>query len=159
MVGSCRTVLVGSGPMWIQKTVSLGPFSRGNWLITDRVYRVLPELERFRVGTLHLFLQHTSAGLFLTENTDPDVLADLAEVGEQLFPEQGGYRHRCEGPDDMPAHLKSVWMGCQLTVPVGEGRLLLGTWQGICLGEFRDRGTVRKLVLTLQGLATGEGDA
>ena len=105
-----------------------------------------------RCGLLHLFLQHTSAGLAINENADPDVRGDLQRHFEVLAPRNAAhYRHVLEGPDDMPAHIKSVLTGCQLTVPVSNGQLALGTWQGIYLCEFRDRAGARRIVATLQG--------
>ncbi len=104
-----------------------------------------------RVGVLHVFIQHTSAGISINENADPDVPRDLAAALDRVAPEDTPYEHICEGPDDMPAHVKSSLMGSAVSVPVGEGRLLLGTWQGIYLCEFRNRGGRRKLVLTLWG--------
>jgi len=111
----------------------------------------LPELAGLRVGLLHLFIQHTSAGLALNENADPDVLRDFAMAFDRLAPESWPYRHTAEGPDDMPAHVKAVLVGSSLTLPVRDGQLALGTWQGIYLCEFRDHGGSRRLVATLSG--------
>lgn len=137
---------------WIQKTLSLKARARGIHLITREIVEALPELARMRVGVLHIFIQHTSASLAINENADPDVRADLERHLNVLAPELAPhYAHTLEGPDDMPAHIKSVLLGSSLTVPVTDGRLALGTWQGVYLCEHRDRGGARTLVLTLHG--------
>lgn len=137
--------------MWSQKQISLKARSRGFHLITREVQAALPELAGVQVGLLHLFLQHTSAGLTINENADPDVRTDLESSFNAIAPESFPYVHTCEGPDDMPAHVKSSLLGCSLTIPIGQGRLLLGTWQGIYLCEHRNHGGSRTLILTLQG--------
>ena len=137
--------------LWIQRDLQLPRLSRGLHLITDRVEETLPELHSLRVGLLNVFLQHTSAGLTINENADPDVPADLETALNRLAPEKFPYRHTCEGPDDMPAHIKTALLDSSLTIPVSNGQLALGTWQGIFLCEHRDRATPRRLVLTLQG--------
>jgi secondary thiamine-phosphate synthase enzyme len=104
-----------------------------------------------RVGLLHVFIQHTSASLTINENADPDVLHDLEASIDNLAPEDFPYHHSVEGPDDMPAHVKASLMGSSLTIPVRDGRLVLGTWQGIYLCEHRDHASSRRLTLTLQG--------
>lgn len=140
--------------MWHQTRVTLRPRPRGFHLITDELVSAIPELARCRVGLLHLWLQHTSASLTVNENADAAVRRDFERFFNALVPqEQRGYEHDYEGPDDLPAHFKSSLLGCQLTVPVAEGRLQLGTWQGIYLGEHRDQGGARRVVLTLQGEA------
>jgi secondary thiamine-phosphate synthase enzyme len=136
---------------WFQRTLRLPPQRRGFHLITDSIRAALPELRSIRVGLLHVFIQHTSASLTINENADPDVPHDLARVFDSLAPEDFPYRHTCEGPDDMPAHVKAALLGSSVTTPVTDGRLALGTWQGIYLCEHRDRATARQLVLTLQG--------
>jgi secondary thiamine-phosphate synthase enzyme len=103
------------------------------------------------VGLLHIFIQHTSASLMINENADPDVPGDLLRVLETLAPEDFPYQHTLEGPDDMPAHVKSALLGSSLSIPVSDGKLCLGTWQGIYLCEHRNRGGSRKLMLTLNG--------
>lgn len=118
-------------------------------LITAEVIRAIPELPRAKVGNLHVFCQHTSAGLTLNENADSDVRRDLADALARLSPPDARYRHTVEGPDDMPAHVLTSLVGSSLTIPVGSGRLLLGTWQGIYLCEFRAARHARRLVLTL----------
>ncbi len=119
--------------------------------MTDQVFDALPELNRVQVGLLHVFIQHTSASITISENADPDVPADLESSFDHLVPERFPYRHTVEGPDDMPAHVKAAMLGSSVWVPIAEGRLCLGTWQGIYLCEHRNRGGSRRLVLTLQG--------
>lgn len=138
--------------IWEQRRVVLPARSAGFHLVTGNIEAGVPALARCRVGLLHLFLQHTSASLAINENADPDVRADLQRHFEELAPRDAAYyRHVLEGSDDMPAHIKSVLIGCSLTVPVGDGRLQLGTWQGIYLCEHRDHGGSRRVVATLQG--------
>src|SRR5690554_2338727 len=138
--------------MWIQKTIRLQPRSRGFQLITSEVLAQLPEIGQMRVGLLHLFIQHTSASLCINENADPTVRSDMEKYFNQAVPENAPYYdHTLEGPDDMPAHIKSVMLGCSLSIPIRQGQLALGTWQGIYLGEHRNQGGARTLVATLQG--------
>jgi len=137
---------------WFQKTITLSPRSRGFHLITEELVRGLPDLARVRVGVAHFFIQHTSASLCINENADPTVRADLESHFDILAPEnEPHYRHTTEGPDDMPAHIKAALIGNSLTIPVTDGRLNLGTWQGICLCEHRDRGGARRVVVTIEG--------
>lgn len=137
---------------WIQKDLRLRPYPRGFHLITSEVLAELPEIRGMRTGILHVFIRHTSAGLTLNENADPDVRADFESHMNQMVPENAPYYvHTLEGPDDMPAHIKSSLMGHSVSIPVREGRLLTGTWQGIYLCEHRDRAGGRSLVLTLYG--------
>jgi secondary thiamine-phosphate synthase enzyme len=136
---------------WIQRELHLPPQARGFHLITNKVLDALPELARLRVGLLHVFIQHTSASLTINENADPDVPADLATAFDALAPEDFPYRHTVEGPDDMPAHVKTALLGSSVSLPIREGRPCLGVWQGIYLCEHRDHATARRLVLTLQG--------
>ena len=138
--------------MWTQKTIQLKARARGFHLITRDIEQALPELADLSVGLLHVFIQHTSASLTINENADPTVRVDFEEVFSRLVPEnQPYYKHNDEGPDDLPAHIKSSLLGPSLTIPVTNGRLALGTWQGIYLCEHRDYGGSRRLVLTLQG--------
>ena len=140
--------------MWAQREITLEPRPRGIHLVTREVERGLPELAGIAIGLLHLHLLHTSAALALNENASPDVRADLASWFDRAVPEDAGlWRHTLEGPDDMPAHVKSVLAGPSLTLPIADGRLALGTWQGIYLCEFRDRGGPRTLVATIHGEA------
>jgi secondary thiamine-phosphate synthase enzyme len=120
------------------------------------VVAALPELASMEVGLLHVFLQHTSAAVTINENADPDVPADLESAISAIAPEDFPYRHTVEGPDDMPAHVKSSLLGAGLTIPVANGELCLGTWQGIYLCEYRRHGGRRRLVLTLWGERKGE---
>lgn len=136
---------------WIQRTVKLRPRSRGFHLITREIVDAIQEIESFEVGQLHVFIQHTSASLTINENADPDVRVDMETAANQLCPESSPFIHTCEGPDDMPAHVKSSLFGASLFVPVSNGSLALGTWQGIYLCEHRDHGGSRSIVLTLQG--------
>jgi secondary thiamine-phosphate synthase enzyme len=120
--------------------------------VTDEVLEQLPDLRRFEVGLLHLFIQHTSASLTINENVSPDVRGDLERHLNVMVPENAPhYEHTVEGPDDMPAHIKASLFGSALTIPVGDGELLLGTWQGIYLCEHRDHGGSRRVVATLSG--------
>ncbi|WP_421224047.1 secondary thiamine-phosphate synthase enzyme YjbQ [Aeromonas enteropelogenes] len=138
--------------MWQQRLLTMKPRSRGFHLVTDELVAKLPELADYRVGMAHLLLQHTSASLTLNENCDPSVRADMEAHLHWLVPEDAPYyRHTCEGPDDMPAHIKSSLLGVSLLLPVRDGRLALGTWQGIWLGEHRIDGGARKILVTLQG--------
>jgi secondary thiamine-phosphate synthase enzyme len=123
-------------------------------LITDHVLAALPEMGRIDAGLLHVFIQHTSASLTINENADSDVPLDMEASFSAIAPEDFDYRHTIEGPDDMPAHVKSSLLGSSVSIPVRRGRLLLGTWQGIYLCEHRNRAAGRKLVLTLQGQAS-----
>jgi secondary thiamine-phosphate synthase enzyme len=137
--------------LWIQRSITLPAARRGFHLITRDVTQALPELPTFKVGILHIFIQHTSASLTINENADPDVPRDLESSFNAIAPEDFPYVHTCEGPDDMPAHVKSSLLGNALSVPVSDGRLMLGTWQGLYLCEHRNHASPRRLVLTLQG--------
>ncbi len=138
--------------MWAQHEFRLSPKSRGFHLITDEIVSQLPELSRLQIGLFHLFIQHTSASLTINENADPDVRLDMETVLNRIAPEHGmPLQHTLEGPDDMPAHVKSSLLGASLTLPVREGSLALGTWQGIYLCEHRNRGGSRRLIATLHG--------
>lgn len=137
--------------MWIQREIVLQPRERGCHLVTGEVLGALPELDRMKVGLCHLLLKHTSASLTLNENASPDVRRDLRAWLDAAVPEGFPWTHTLEGPDDMPAHVKATLTGPSLTLPVGAGRLTLGTWQGIYLCEHRDRGGARTLVATLWG--------
>ena len=137
---------------WQQKTIQLKPRSRGFHIIDDELLRQLPEITQYKVSLLHLFIQHTSASLTINENADPTVRMDMESHFNHFVPErQSYYRHDYEGDDDMPAHIKSSTLGAELTIPINQGRLMLGTWQGIYLGEHRDHGGVRRIVATIQG--------
>lgn len=136
---------------WHQSTISIDPRRRGFHLISRDIVDACPEIGDFEVGILHVFIQHTSASLTINENADPDVRIDMETAANQLCPESSPFIHTCEGPDDMPAHVKASLFGASVTVPISDGRLNLGTWQGIYLCEHRDRGGSRRLVLTING--------
>lgn len=138
--------------MWLQKEVQLKARPRGFHLITQDVLAELPELRQVSVGLLHVFIQHTSASLTINENADPTVRQDFESYFNRAVPEdQPYYRHNDEGSDDLPAHLKSSILGSSVSLPIKNGRLNLGTWQGIYLCEHRNHGGSRRLVVTLQG--------
>jgi secondary thiamine-phosphate synthase enzyme len=131
-----------------QTELNLPPFSRGYHIITRQVLNALPELPE--AGLLNVFVHHTSAGLMINENADPSVLTDMEHFFNRIVPENLPFLdHTIEGPDDMPAHVKSALTGVSLTIPITGRRLNLGTWQGIMLCEFRNRGGSRKLTLTI----------
>ena len=137
-----------------QKTFTLPSKSRGCYLITDEVVRQLPELKAYKVGVMHLFIQHTSCALSLNENYDQDVREDMSDALDRIAPEDkkgNMYRHDAEGLDDMPAHIKSSLMGASVSVPITNGKLNTGTWQGIYYCEFRASKHSRKVVATIQG--------
>jgi len=137
---------------WIQKTVTLPSRPRGFHLVTRELLDQLPELAGLRVGIAHFFLQHTSASLTLNENASPEVRGDFESHFNRMVPEdQPWYRHTLEGPDDMPAHLKASLLGSEVSVPVADGTLALGTWQGIYLCEHREHGSPRRVMVTVWG--------
>lgn len=136
--------------MWKQVEFELQSRRRGFHLITGEVLRNLPPLPK--VGLLHLFIKHTSAGLSINENADPDVRVDMESIFNHLIKEREPYyQHTLEGDDDMPAHAKSSIIGTTVTIPITNGKLNLGTWQGIYLCEFRDYGGNRRIVATISG--------
>jgi secondary thiamine-phosphate synthase enzyme len=137
--------------MWTQREFALEPRPRGFHLITREVVARVPEIGDLRVGLLHLHILHTSASLTLNENVSPDVRRDFETWANAAVPEDFAWTHTDEGADDMPAHIKASLMGFSVTLPVADGRLALGTWQGIYLGEHRDRGGARRLIATLTG--------
>lgn len=138
--------------MWIQKEVSLTPRPRGFHIITRDVLEAVPEIQELEVGLLHVFIQHTSASLTLNENASPEVLDDFESHFNEMVPENMPYYlHTLEGSDDMPAHIKGALLGFSLSLPIKDGRLNLGTWQGIYLCEHRNHGGSRRLVLTVSG--------
>ena len=137
---------------FFQTEIRLEARPRGFHLVTREVVSALPNLARVRVGFLQLFLQHTSASLTINENADPDVRADLERWLHRAVPENAPYfEHTAEGPDDMPAHVKAALVGSSVSIPIRDGRLALGTWQGIYLGEHRAHGGARTVVATLFG--------
>ena len=136
---------------WHQHEIQLPAMPRGFHLITDRIQSVVSEIQDIHVGLVHIFIMHTSASVSINENADPDVPRDLELAFNEIAREDFAYRHTLEGPDDMPAHVKSSMLGSSVTVPIHDGRLCLGTWQGIYLCEHRDRGGPRRLTVTVQG--------
>ncbi len=142
--------------VWIQREIELAPRPRGFHLVTRELVDAMPELRRLRVGVAHVFLQHTSASLTLNENASPDVRRDFAAWFDRAVPDGADYwRHTLEGPDDMPAHVKASLTGSGLTIPVRDGRLALGTWQGIYLCEHRESGGARRVIVTAVGEVSG----
>jgi secondary thiamine-phosphate synthase enzyme len=140
--------------VWLQRRIQLEARPRGFQLVTAEVTEALPELAEVRVGLLHLLIQHTSASLALNEDASADVRRDFESWFDQAVPEGAPYwTHTLEGSDDMPAHIKAALLGPSLTLPISEGQLALGTWQGIYLCEHRDRGGSRALVATVSGEA------
>ena len=138
--------------MWIQKEISLNPKPRGFHLITDEILQNLQEIGDISIGTMEIFIKHTSASLTINEDADPTVRDDFESHFNQIVPENAPYyKHTIEGPDDMPAHLKSSILGSSVTIPITNGTLNLGTWQGIYLCEHRNHGSSRNIVLTLTG--------
>ncbi len=138
---------------WFQTTITLKPRARGFHLVTAELIESLQDqLSPFQVGIAHFFIQHTSAGLTINENADPDVRHDMEAHFNQMVPENAPYyRHTLEGSDDMPAHIKHSLLGTALSIPIRAGALALGTWQGIYLCEHRDHGGARHVVVTLFG--------
>ncbi len=138
--------------MWKQYQITLAVQKRGCHLVSEEISQQLTELNRYKIGLAHFFLCHTSASITINENADPTVTSDLNAFLNQMAPEdEPYYQHTYEGPDDMPAHIKSSVLGNELTIPISNGRLALGTWQGIYLCEHRNYAGNRKLIVTLQG--------
>jgi secondary thiamine-phosphate synthase enzyme len=138
--------------VWVQRDVTLRPRPRGFHLVTAEVEQGVPELRDVAVGLAHVFIRHTSAALTLNENASPDVRRDFATWFDRAVPDGAPYwTHTLEGPDDMPAHVKAALLGSSVSCPVRDGRLALGTWQGIYLCELRDSGGPRRLTVTLSG--------
>lgn len=134
----------------VQKQITLQPYRKGFHIITSEVEAAMSEMRTVNSGLLNVFIRHSSASITINENTDPDVRHDLEEHFEKTVPEYASYYdHMSEGPDDMPAHIKASTLGSSVTIPVSNGNLALGTWQGIYLGEHRVVGGPRKLILTL----------
>jgi len=137
---------------WYQKEIELGPKKRGFHLITTELLNQLPEIKNISVGVLNIFIKHTSASLTINENADPTVRIDMESHFNKIVPENAPYySHDLEGSDDMPAHLKSVILGNSLSIPITNGKLNLGIWQGIYLCEHRNHGGSRRLVTTISG--------
>ena len=137
---------------WYQKEISLKPRSRGFHLVTDEIQVQIPEIKKISAGLLHILIKHTSASITLNENYDPDVRSDMEKYFSRTVKEnEPWYDHISEGSDDMPAHIKSTLIGNSLTIPITNGKLNLGTWQGIYLCEHRNRAGGRRLVVTIYG--------
>ncbi|NBL90917.1 MULTISPECIES: secondary thiamine-phosphate synthase enzyme YjbQ [unclassified Proteus (in: enterobacteria)] len=138
--------------MWLQKNIILKARPRGFHLITQVLIQELPELRQYKIGIAHFFIQHTSASLTINENADPTVRSDFESFFNQSVKEnEDYYLHTYEGSDDMPAHIKSSLLGQSVTIPISQGELNLGTWQGVYLGEHRNHGGDRRIIVTLQG--------
>ncbi len=138
--------------MWIQKEISLKATARGFHLITDEILIKLPELASVRIGLMNIFIKHTSASLTINENADPTVLQDFESYFNRAVPEnEPYYKHVYEGSDDLPAHLKSSILGASLNIPITDGQLNLGVWQGVYLCEHRNYGGSRNIIVTIQG--------
>jgi len=136
---------------WSQHRITLAARPRGVHLVTREIVEQLPELRELRIGLAHIFIRHTSASLTLNENASSDVRRDFETWLNAFVPESFAWTHTIEGDDDMPAHVKAALMGSSLTLPIADGRLALGTWQGIYLCEHRDHGGSRSLLVTLNG--------
>jgi secondary thiamine-phosphate synthase enzyme len=140
---------------WFQREIALSPKRRGFHLVTREIEEQIPEIGDYAVGIAHIFILHTSASLSVNENADPTVRTDLESHFNELVPENAPYYvHTAEGPDDMPAHIKTSLLGSYVVVPITNGRLNLGTWQGIYLCEHRNRPRARRLIVTLNGQAS-----
>jgi len=137
---------------WYQKEIILKSNKRGFYLITSKITEKVPEISKIKIGVMHLFINHTSASLTINENADPTVQEDLESHFNQSVPENAPYyKHTFEGPDDMPAHIKTTIIGSSLTVPISNGKLNLGTWQGIYMCEHRNTPRNRKIIVTING--------
>jgi len=138
--------------MWLQKKITLKSKNRGFHLVTDEIIEHVPEISELKIGLANIFIQHTSASITLNENASADVRSDMEKHFNKMVPENAPYYdHTLEGADDMPAHIKSSLLGPSLTIPIKNGRLELGTWQGIYLCEHRDYGGARQIIVTIQG--------
>jgi secondary thiamine-phosphate synthase enzyme len=135
-----------------QKEIVLSEYSRGYHLITDYLLEAISEIKEIKIGQFQAFIKHTSASLTINENADPTVRLDFESHINKMIPENMPYyKHDYEGADDMPAHIKSSMLGCQVQIPITEGKLNLGIWQGVYLGEHRNNGGNRKIVVTVFG--------
>ena len=137
--------------LWKQKQLSLKARPRGFHLVTREIVEQLSELRDIQIGLLHVFILHTSASLTINENADPDVRTDMETVFNHVVPEDLDLVHTIEGPDDMPAHVKASMLGASVSIPIRDGELVLGTWQGIYLCEHRNQGGARSVVCTITG--------
>ncbi len=134
-----------------QTIVRIKAPNRGFYLITDKILEAI-KIDDIQMGVMNLFLKHTSASLTINENASPDVRIDMERISSALVPDGYNYAHSLEGPDDMPAHFKSSMFGVSLNIPITNGRLNLGTWQGIYLNEHRDYPSLREIVITIWGM-------
>jgi len=135
-----------------QKEISLTPKGRGFYLVTEEIVKQIPEIKKIKTGLMHILIKHTSASITLNENYDPDVRSDMEKYFNRTVKEnEPWYDHNSEGSDDMPAHIKSTLIGNSLTIPISDGKLNLGTWQGIYLCEHRNHAGSRKIVVTIIG--------
>lgn len=139
-----------------QKTITLPNFRRGSHIITDLIVKQMPEISKINAGLMNLLIQHTSASITINENCCSDVRTDLNDWMDKTIPERFPWTHIDEGADDMPAHVKSSVMGVSLNIPITNGQLNLGTWQGIYLNEHRNHGGSRRIVITVTGTVSGE---
>ena len=138
--------------MWHQNKITLKSYSRGFHIITDQILINIPEIKEISHGLINLFIQHTSASISVNENSDQTVREDLENHLNKLIPEnQPYYKHTFEGPDDIPAHIKSSIFGSSLCIPIKNGKLALGIWQGIYLCEHRNHGGERSIIVTVNG--------
>ena len=138
--------------MWAKQQINLPAFSRGFHIITSYVVDSVPEIKNQSIGMLHLFIKHTSASIAINEGADPDVRVDFETHFNKLVPENSpDFIHNAEGPDDMPAHIKSAILGSSLSIPITDGKINLGTWQDIYLCEHRNHASGRKLIVTIEG--------
>lgn len=136
-----------------QKEIQLAPKKRGYHLITNEILSAIPELKKLKIGQLQVFIKHTSASLTINENADPTVRLDFETHINKMIPEDMPYyKHDYEGSDDMPAHIKASMLGSSITIPISNGKLNLGIWQGIYLGEHRNYGGARNVVITAFGV-------
>ncbi|XP_052683413.1 UPF0047 protein YjbQ-like isoform X1 [Crassostrea angulata] len=141
----------GEGSVWYQREIAISAKKRGCHLITDDVLHQVPEIQKIKIGTANVHIKHTSASLCLNENWDPDVRVDMEMMMNKLIPESTPFKHSCEGPDDMPAHVKAAFIGTGVTIPISNGKFNLGTWQGLWLCEHRNSAGKRTLVVTVNG--------
>ncbi len=138
--------------MWQQLEIHLTAKNRGFHLITDELIKQISTINTIHCGILHLFIKHSSASLTINENADPTVRTDMEKHFNVIAPERAPYyQHTYEGDDDMPAHIKSSLLGASLSIPITQGQLNLGIWQGIYLGEHRDHGGSRTIIATIHG--------
>lgn len=136
--------------MIIHREIKLSPRKRGFHIITGEVIKHLPELQTIKLGLLNIFIQHSSASLSINENADPSVREDMEKHINVMVPENAPYyKHIYEGEDDMPAHIKASLIGSSVSIPIKDGKLLLGVWQGIYLGEHRINGGARTLIMSV----------